>query len=152
MSAAVSVRLLTPLENLDRGLIRRSAASSACNTAVIEGRLALRFVPGGRIVSVPRYFFHFSDGTRWFTDSTGQDLNGMRAARIYAIKHVRELRAALCDPQIQDLSGWTMTVVDAHSTPVFVLGFDLYPRPKGAMPDGAPRFTGPQPPPSWRDS
>ncbi|HZL62844.1 MAG TPA: hypothetical protein VFC32_11160 [Pseudolabrys sp.] len=94
---------------------------------------------------MPRYFFHFSDGTRWFTDGSGHDLSGMRAARVHAIKHVRELKGALCEPNIQDLSAWTMTVVDARGKPVFVLGFDLKPRPQGAMPDGAPRFAAQQP-------
>jgi len=36
-------------------------------------------------------------------------------------------------------------VVDARGKPVFVLGFDLKPRPQGAMPDGAPRFAAQQP-------
>ena len=92
---------------------------------------------------MPRYFFHFSDGTRNFTDSTGQALSGLRAARVHAIRHARELKAALCDPHIQDLSGWTMTVVDARGNPVFVLGFDL--RPRGPAPAGAPPARAQQP-------
>ena len=76
-----------------------------------------------------RYYFHFSDGTHWFTDKNGQELNGLRAARAHALKDVRELKAALCARNILDQTDWTMTVVDAAGRPVYVLGFDLKPRP-----------------------
>lgn len=79
---------------------------------------------------MPRYFFHFSDGKRQFTDSAGHELSGLQAARAHATEHVRELKAAMCDPHIVDLSGWTMTVADANGKPVFLLGFDLKPRPQ----------------------
>ena len=75
-----------------------------------------------------RYFFHFTDGTHWFSDDTGRELSGLRAARAYAIRHTRELKAAVCDPQILDMSGWTLTVVDASGYPLFALGFDFTPR------------------------
>lgn len=75
-----------------------------------------------------RYFFHFTDGTHWFTDDTGRELSGLRAARAHAIRHTRELKAAVCDPRIQDTSGWTLTVVDASGYPLFALGFDFAPR------------------------
>ena len=75
-----------------------------------------------------RYFFHFTDGTHWFSDGTGRELSGLRAARAYAIRHTRELKAAVCDPHIQDLSGWMLTVVDASGHPLFALGFDFTPR------------------------
>ena len=81
---------------------------------------------------MPRYFFHFSDGRREFSDSTGHELPGMRAARAHATEQVRELTATMCDPQVQDLSGWTMTVTDAAGRTVFVLGFDLKPRAAAA--------------------
>jgi hypothetical protein len=73
---------------------------------------------------VPRYFFHFSDGSRQFSDGVGIDLSGMAAERSHATQQVREIKAAMCDPLIQDLSGWTMTVVDAKGKTVFGLGFD----------------------------
>lgn len=76
---------------------------------------------------MPRYFFNFSDGTRWFTDEAGQELNGLAAARSQAIRQVRDLKAAMCDPGIQDLSGWTMRVTDASGRVVFEIGFDLKP-------------------------
>lgn len=77
---------------------------------------------------MPRYYFHFSDGTHWFSDNTGHELVGLRAVRAHAIKDVRALTAALCERHVQDLSGWTMTVVNAEGKAVFALGFDLKPR------------------------
>ena len=82
---------------------------------------------GGR--HVPRFYFHFSDGKRRFSDGAGHELSGMAAARAHAAKQVRELKAAMCDPHIQDLSGWSMTVVDANGKPVLEIGFDGKPRP-----------------------
>lgn len=74
---------------------------------------------------VPRYFFHFSDGKRRFSDTTGVELNGMASARAHAIRQVRDLKAAMCDPGIQDLSGWSMTVVDTDDHIIFETGFNL---------------------------
>jgi hypothetical protein len=76
---------------------------------------------------VPRYFFHFSDGKRQFTDASGHELSGIAAARTHATKQVRELKAAMCEPEIQDVSGWSMTVVDADGKTVFKASFDLKP-------------------------
>ena len=76
---------------------------------------------------MPRYFFHFSDGKRRFSDATGHELSGMVAARAHAIKQVRDLKAAMCDPGIQDLSGWSMIVLDTGGQAVFEIGFDLKP-------------------------
>ena len=105
----------------------------------------------GRATAVPRYFFHFSDGERQFSDDKGQDLAGLRAARAHATGQVRELKVAMCDQVIQDLSGWSMSVADARGRIVFVLGFDLKPRPiappapmtprrspSGGLPDAPP--------------
>lgn len=74
---------------------------------------------------VPRYFFHFSDGKRRFSDAKGLELSGMAAARAHALRQVRDLKAAMCDPGIQDLSAWSMTVVNGDDTIVFETGFDL---------------------------
>lgn len=74
---------------------------------------------------VPRYFFHFSDGKRRFSDTKGHVLSGMAAARAQAIAQVRDLKAAMCDPGIQDLSGWSMTVVDTDGQVVFETAFNL---------------------------
>lgn len=76
---------------------------------------------------MPRYYFHFSDGKRRFSDEAGRELSGMAAARDNAVKQVRDLKAAMCDPGIQDLSGWTMTVEDARKQVVFEVGFDMKP-------------------------
>lgn len=76
---------------------------------------------------MPRYFFHFSDGHRWFTDDKGQEFGGLSAVRSHAVRQVRELKAAMCDPGIQDLSGWTMKVVNGDGRVVFEIGFDLKP-------------------------
>jgi hypothetical protein len=73
---------------------------------------------------VPRYFFHFSDGKRRFSDATGQDLPGIAAARRHAVAQVRELKIAMCHPAIQDLSGWTMSVTDENDKMIFEIGFD----------------------------
>ena len=76
---------------------------------------------------MPRFYFHFSDGKRTFSDDIGQELGGLAAARQHAVRQVRELKAAMCDPHIQDLSGWTMTVADRQGRNVFEIGFDLRP-------------------------
>ncbi len=74
---------------------------------------------------MPRFYFQFSDGQRWFTDDKGQVFTGLAAARSHAVSQVRDLKAAMCDPGIQDLSGWTMQVVDDAGRVVFDIGFDL---------------------------
>ena len=80
---------------------------------------------------MPRYFFHFSDGKRQFTDDSGFELSGLAEVRLHATGQVRELKAAMCAPHIQDLSGWSMSVHDAKGKIVFEIGFDLRPpRPK----------------------
>jgi len=102
---------------------------------------------------VPRYFFHFSDGERRFSDETGQDLSGLRAARAHATDQVRELKVAMCDQVIQDLSAWSMSVADTRDRIVFVLGFDL--KPRTVTPEAPRRSspgTSPAPPPGPRSA
>jgi hypothetical protein len=84
--------------------------------------------------AVPRYFFSFTDGQRVFGDADGQELPGLQAARAHATRQVRDLKAAMCDPHIQDLSSWSMVVTDAAGRTVFVLGFDMKPRMETARP------------------
>lgn len=81
---------------------------------------------------MPRYFFHFTDGRRVFGDADGREFVGLHAARAHATRQVRDLKAAMCDPHIQDLSGWSMTVTDTAGRTVFVLGFDMKPRAEPA--------------------
>lgn len=97
---------------------------------------------------MPRFYFHFSDGARQFTDGSGIDLSGLRAARAHATEQVRELKAAMCDPYIQDLSGWSMSVADMRGRTVFVLGFDLKPRPTAPLTPEPPRLSPAGPPPA----
>lgn len=86
------------------------------------GVLVLQIV-GDR--SVPRFYFHFSDGKRQFTDTVGSELSGLAAARKHAAHQVRDIKAAMCSPHIQDLSGWSMSVTDTKGETVIQLGFDL---------------------------
>ena len=79
---------------------------------------------------MPRYYFHFSDGKRQFSDNAGLELRGMAEARKTAARQVRELKLAVCHPNVQDLSAWSMTVLDAKKIPVFKIGFDTRP-PRG---------------------
>ena len=80
---------------------------------------------------MPRYFFHFSDGRHHFTDAGGHELPGIGAARAHAKQQVQEISAAMCHPQIQDLSAWSLTAVDAEGRTVCELAFDLRPAPVG---------------------
>src|SRR5262249_34776276 len=76
---------------------------------------------------VPRYYFHFSDGNRRFSDTEGHELAGIAAAREFARNQVRELATAMCHPQIQDLSRWTLTAVNGHGRTICEMSFDLRP-------------------------
>ena len=82
---------------------------------------------------MPRFYFHFSDGKRRYSDTAGHELSGLAAARAQATVQVRELKAALCASAIHDLSDYSMTVTDDRGRRVFVLGFDLKPREGVAM-------------------
>jgi hypothetical protein len=46
---------------------------------------------------MPRFFFHFTDGKRTYTDAIGVELNGIAEARKNLIWQLRELKGALCD-------------------------------------------------------
>jgi hypothetical protein len=76
---------------------------------------------------MPRYFFHFSDGKRTFTDSIGVELTGIAAAHLQAAEQIRGMRSALTERALQDWSGWKMIGVDAEGKTVFEVGFDLKP-------------------------
>jgi hypothetical protein len=80
------------------------------------------------VVAVPRYYFHFSDGKRTFSDATGVDLTGIAPARSHAATQIREIRGAISEQNIQDWVDWKMVVVDAGGETVFEIGFDLKPR------------------------
>jgi hypothetical protein len=74
---------------------------------------------------MPRFYFHFTDGKRTYTDAIGVELNGIAAARENLISQLRELKAALCDNQIQDWSEWTIVVEDGRKKALLEMGFDL---------------------------
>ena len=62
---------------------------------------------------MPRYYFHFSDGKRTFTDRTGADCVGLADARKLAAAQVRELKGSISEQKVQDWLGWKVIVVDA---------------------------------------
>jgi len=103
------------------------ALTSSCCAAVTMAALGTALPSLSPAKPVPRYYFHFSDGKRQFSDASGQDLLGIAAARAHAMQQVREIKAAMCHPQIQDLSGWTLTAVDGEGRTVCEIGFDLRP-------------------------
>jgi hypothetical protein len=51
---------------------------------------------------MPRYYFHFSDGKRTFTDSIGVELTGIAAARSQVTAQIHEMRGALSERTLQD--------------------------------------------------
>jgi hypothetical protein len=71
---------------------------------------------------MPRYFFHFNDGKRTFTDTIGVELDGMANARKNAIAQIREMKSA---GEIQDWSGWKMAVINIDGKIVFEIDFAL---------------------------
>jgi hypothetical protein len=78
---------------------------------------------------MPRYYFHFSDGKRTFTDSTGIELTGIAAARSQVTAQMRNMQSGLSKRTLQDWSGWKMIVVDEKGKTVLEVGFgfDLTP-------------------------
>jgi hypothetical protein len=78
---------------------------------------------------MPRYYFHFSDGKRIFTDAIGLELADFADVRNRVIKQVRDLKSSLSKRRIQDWSSWKMIVIDAKGKTVLEVSFDLNPRP-----------------------
>jgi hypothetical protein len=78
---------------------------------------------------MPRYFFHFSDGKRIFTDAAGVELMSVLAARLQATDQIREMRSALSERTLQDWSDWKLIVADTEGKTVLEVGFDLSTRP-----------------------
>jgi hypothetical protein len=74
---------------------------------------------------MPRYFFHFSDGKRTFTDAHGVELTGIAAARAQAVAQIREMRGAQSQRALQNWAAWKMIVVDTKGKTLFEVGFDL---------------------------
>ncbi len=76
---------------------------------------------------MPRYFFHFSDGKRTFSDATGSELTGIAAARAHAVGQIREMKDAQSERGIQNWSKWKMVVADDKGKTIVQIGFDLRP-------------------------
>jgi len=106
------------------GITTRYALGAVCWCA---SHSSLCFPPPGTGTPMPRYFFHFSDGKRTFTDSIGVELTSIAAARTQAGQQIREMRDGMSEQGISDWSIWKMTVVDLGGKTVFEIGFDLKP-------------------------
>jgi hypothetical protein len=78
-------------------------------------------------ILVPRYFFHFTDGRRTFTDAAGVDLPGVAAMRQHAAEQIRELRRAMSEPKRQNWSSWKIIAADGFGNSVYEIGFDQAP-------------------------
>jgi len=76
---------------------------------------------------MPRYFFHFTDGRRTFTDAAGVELPGIAAMRQHAVAQIRELRAAMSEPKLQNWSSWKIIADDGTGDSVYEIGFDQAP-------------------------
>ena len=75
-----------------------------------------------------RFFFHFSDGTRTFTDTTGIELAGIAAIRKHARAQIRDMVSVITERNFQDWAGWKMIVLDAFGKTILEVSFDLSPR------------------------
>lgn len=79
---------------------------------------------------MPKFYFHFSDGQRTFSDTLGVDLTGLAALRREAVRQIRDMKATQLESGAHgSWPDWTMTAVDARGTPVLHMGFDLTPKP-----------------------
>ncbi|MGA8934126.1 MAG: hypothetical protein WB522_07650 [Pseudolabrys sp.] len=76
---------------------------------------------------MPRYFFHFTDGRRTFTDVAGVELSGVAAMRQYAAEEIRRLRSAMPDVKVQNWLDWKIIAVDSVGNTVYEVGFDFTP-------------------------
>jgi hypothetical protein len=78
---------------------------------------------------MPRYYFHFTDGTHTFTDGVGIELIGFGDVRRRVISHIREIKGALSEHKIQDWAKWKLLVTESSQITVLEVSFDLKPRP-----------------------
>jgi hypothetical protein len=72
--------------------------------------------------------FHFNDGKRTFTDSTGIELTGIVAARHHACAQIRDMLSAKTGRPLQDWTDWKTIISDANGKTIYEVGFDLIPR------------------------
>ncbi len=78
-----------------------------------------------KVISMPRYFFHFTDGRRTFTDVVGVELSGVAAMRQYAAEELRRLRSVMPDEKLQNWLGWKIIAVDSVGNTIYEVGFDV---------------------------
>lgn len=78
---------------------------------------------------MPRYYFHFSDGNRVFTDENGLELIDFADVKQRVIRQVRDLKSSFSRQQNQDWANWKLIVVDAKGTTILEVSFDLKPKP-----------------------
>jgi hypothetical protein len=138
-----ALRVLRNLDPAGRGRAIKPAGSEGMPFLPHQGNKLLSLFFGGpgqgvlllfvalkklERITVPRYYFHFSDGKRTFTDSIGVELTGIAAARSQVTAQIHEMRGALSERILQDWLGWTMIAVDAKGKTLFEIGFDLIPR------------------------
>jgi len=71
-----------------------------------------------------RYFFHFTDGKRTFTDGIGLELPGLAAARTEAREQVREMRNCM-SAEVEDWAPWKIFVANIWGKTIFEIGFGL---------------------------
>lgn len=78
---------------------------------------------------MPKFYFHFSDGHRTFSDRDGVDLTGLGALRREAVRQIRDMKAAQLESGTHgSWPDWTVTAVDASGAPVLHMAFDLTPK------------------------
>jgi hypothetical protein len=66
-----------------------------------------------REVSMPRYYFHLTDGKEVLTNHKGLDLPGNAAAREEALVLARDLKQGKVMPG-WNWDGWLVSIVDQH--------------------------------------
>lgn len=81
---------------------------------------------------MPRYYFHFGDGKRTFTDAHGVELSGLAAVRNETCRQIRDMKAAQLESGCHARwSEWAVSVEDQQGRCVLTMGFDMTPRPVG---------------------
>lgn len=71
---------------------------------------------------MPRYFFHLTDGTIEFTNSTGIELPGIASMRQHATEQIRKLSDAIPKHTIAIWSKWKIIAVDSAGNKVVEIG------------------------------
>jgi hypothetical protein len=67
---------------------------------------------------MPRFYFHVTDGRRLYRDPTGMDLNGLEAARQYALRDARDLLESW---MVRSSQPWRIEVADENGMTVLAV-------------------------------